>query len=709
MRLDHTVVDPWVALRNAVGFTAPMVIGELAGSISTALPACVGALLTSFADQPGPHRLRTFRWLAIAIGAGLYTGLSVAASRSTAASVVLLTVASFAVGLLVAAGDNAYTLGTLAILCGVVLGHIAQPPSVAVSVGLLVTAGAIGQGLLAIIAWPVARHRPERLVVRALYEQLAAAARQPGNSEATLPATAAVEAARHALYGPGNAGPSVDHYRNLLSEAERIRSEIVTLDALADRLAADGAAEGAEAVRATLAEAGDVLAAVAAAIGRGTTISATAVSVVDESIERTQYFLRHSLLSGEPADAGQAVEARLETLTGELRAVARATSRSDGPDRPSGQARSWQPTQSWHPADLAAGLRSAARAIDAPVLQHALRLAFLMGATDLVGRLLSYQRTYWVPLTIVIVLRPDFAATFQRTAMRVAGQLLGLVLAGALIRWVLHGTWGEIAAAGAFMFAARLCGSGNLGLAAINIAGFVVLLLDLAGYPAHPLIVDRAVATVIGGAVVILGLLLWPAWERRFVPTRLAELLDSYRVYLVAIADPRSSPADRQRARVASRVARSTAEASVERAAAEPVSAAAVIGLGRNVLATSHRIIRALVTLDALREAREVDAEPPEFTGLLDAAATDLGHCSLAVTGDRTPSGLIPLRPRQVRLHRALSQILDAGPGELVLIDATDRLSESIDVLTADLRQRDRASALVTAGHPDGLCPRAAP
>lgn len=52
-RLDQTVAGPWVALRNAVGFTAPMVIGALAGSISAALSACAGALLTSFADQPG--------------------------------------------------------------------------------------------------------------------------------------------------------------------------------------------------------------------------------------------------------------------------------------------------------------------------------------------------------------------------------------------------------------------------------------------------------------------------------------------------------------------------------------------------------------------------------------------------------------------------------------------------------------------------------
>ena len=59
-----------MALRNAVGFTAPMVIGALAGSISAALPACADALLTSFADQPGPYRLRVLRWTATANGAG---------------------------------------------------------------------------------------------------------------------------------------------------------------------------------------------------------------------------------------------------------------------------------------------------------------------------------------------------------------------------------------------------------------------------------------------------------------------------------------------------------------------------------------------------------------------------------------------------------------------------------------------------------------
>ena len=44
---------------------------------------CTGALLTSFAGQPGPYRLRVLRWMATANRAGLYTGLSVAASRST--------------------------------------------------------------------------------------------------------------------------------------------------------------------------------------------------------------------------------------------------------------------------------------------------------------------------------------------------------------------------------------------------------------------------------------------------------------------------------------------------------------------------------------------------------------------------------------------------------------------------------------------------
>ena len=65
---------------------------------------------------------------------------------------------------------------------------------------------------------------------------------------------------RQTLYGLGHDyGPSVEAYRVLLDEAERIRREVIVLAALVERLADDGDPVSAGLVRAAVAAAGDVL------------------------------------------------------------------------------------------------------------------------------------------------------------------------------------------------------------------------------------------------------------------------------------------------------------------------------------------------------------------------------------------------------------------------------------------------------------------
>ena len=91
-RLDRTQSDPVVAFRNAIGVIAPLVVGTIAGGASLGLAATIGALQTAFADRPGPYRLRMLRMLGTALAAGITSGLAIAASRSDAASVILLLV-----------------------------------------------------------------------------------------------------------------------------------------------------------------------------------------------------------------------------------------------------------------------------------------------------------------------------------------------------------------------------------------------------------------------------------------------------------------------------------------------------------------------------------------------------------------------------------------------------------------------------------------
>jgi uncharacterized membrane protein YccC len=71
---------------------------------------------------------------------------------------------------------------------------------------------------------------------------------------------------------------------------------------------------------------------------------------------------------------------------------------------------------------------------DAPPLRHAIRAALAVAAGLGVALALPWgTHEYWILLTIVVVLRGSFAQTLERRNSRVAGTLLGCLLAGALL------------------------------------------------------------------------------------------------------------------------------------------------------------------------------------------------------------------------------------------------------------------------------------
>ena len=88
---------------------------------------------------------------------------------------------------------------------------------------LLVLAGGAGQAALAIAAWPLRRHRPERVALAGALPR--DSRRPPARPRAPAPArrpATTLTAVRQTLYGLGHDhGPSVEAYRVLLDEAER--------------------------------------------------------------------------------------------------------------------------------------------------------------------------------------------------------------------------------------------------------------------------------------------------------------------------------------------------------------------------------------------------------------------------------------------------------------------------------------------------------
>jgi uncharacterized membrane protein YccC len=666
-RLDRTQSDPVVALRNAIGVAAPLAIGALMGSASIGLPSAIGALQTGFADRPGPYRLRMLRMSGAALATAVTSAVAVALSRNDVASAALVLVLGFCAGLLISGGPAAAQVGIAATAVALILGHQPQPASVAVHVGLLVLAGGAGQVLLAVAAWPLGRHRPERVALAGLYRALANLARQPPATSVGPPLGEKLSAVRQTLYGVGHDhGPSVEAYRVLLDGAERIRGEVIVLAGQVVPLDRREGRVGADAVRSVLAAAAITFHAIAGALEQARPVDEQALAPVRGEVDAAL-----AVLAGQGL-AGRSVAARVRVFTGELRAAVETARTGAGegsdPERDDvrGVARLRDPI-----AVLRANLNP-----DAAVLRHAIRAAVLVAGSDAVVRLNSVPRGYWIPLTIMVTLRPDFATTFQRSSMRVLGTIVGLVLATLLIHFVPGGQWWSVVLVGVFFFGVRFAGPGNIALLAVSLAALVVVLLSLAGQSPHSTVIPRGVDTLIGGALALLGTLLWPVWERRRVPDRLAALLDAYLGYLDALADPDATQERLRRLRSAARLARSNAQASVDAARADPVSSQGQVDLGEAVLAHTHRFVHALLTVDALRDTVRL---PPELT---DACRDVLISCRTAILSGTAPKRAPRIRPVQQRF------VDSAGEDAAALVEASDRIANSLDTLTAELRRQ---------------------
>jgi uncharacterized membrane protein YccC len=140
-----------------------------------------------------------------------------------------------------------------------------------------------------------------------------------------------------------------------------------------------------------------------------------------------------------------------------------------------------------------------------PVLRHAVRLASATALGIAVERFADVPHGYWIPLTVVMVLRPETAHTYTRCVGRVAGNVVGIVVASALIL-LLHPT-GFAAAALAVVFLGVAYAVSDFGYLALSaaLAAAIVFLIDIGGAEGASAIGDRMLATLIGGTLAVLA------------------------------------------------------------------------------------------------------------------------------------------------------------------------------------------------------------
>jgi hypothetical protein len=143
--------------------------------------------------------------------------------------------------------------------------------------------------------------------------------------------------------------------------------------------------------------------------------------------------------------------------------------------------------------------------------RHGLRFGAALAAGVSVYWLIGmHEHGFWIPLTILFVLRPEKEETFRRLVLRAVGTAVGLVFATALAEW-LGGSGVAVAVALTIAtgFAYGLL-TVQYALFTAAITTYAVLLADSIGEAALHAAGQRAIATAIGIAIAGASFLLWP-------------------------------------------------------------------------------------------------------------------------------------------------------------------------------------------------------
>lgn len=661
---------PVVALRNTVVMVAPLAIGVLTGHLDAALGVSVGALNAMFADQSGPYRLRLQHMLLTALAAGVAAFAGAFCANWVLAFLSMLMIWSFFAGLLVAVSPQAARVGLISVVVLLVLGDEPQSAAGALQTALLIFSGGALQALFAIAAWPLKRYLPERLAVAQALRALASAARQPLGPDGPVPLPPSLNDLQRMLFGSGHArGRAVEALRVLAELAERMRIELLALAELQSALAPAAAADVLQATRSAAAR---VLDALAVALEHAAPPQARAVLA---GYVAAAAALGHAAGQGTSGSLPMSqVVARTTALGCQLRAADRHV---DGAGS-HGEIRALRTELSLplelRPANPVATLRASLRS-SASAFRHAVRLAVCVVVAMALSKLLPLAHGYWLPMTVAIVLRVDFGATWKFGLLRTAGTLGGLVFTTATLHFLPDGYWPALALLAILCFAFRELAVIQYGVAVVFLTGLVVVLLSLHGVPADAAVHARAICTVPGSALALTAYLVWPTWERGREGEMLARMLEAYRDYLLAVLHGEARA--RRETRVAARAARSDAEASLERLRSEPVSRD-YAPRAEALIAQANDIVRTTMMLEAGRG--EMTASLP------DAAVAYARLCSNALTeaaraarGCQPPAESFPLREAQ----RSLAQSLHANgtTADLALLDASDRIADTIDSL----------------------------
>jgi uncharacterized membrane protein YccC len=609
LQFDRSQVTPFQAIRSTLGFALPLALGLAMGQVTAGIIIAVGSLLLGFVGLQDPYLTRVRAMLL----ASLFVALSALVGGITGSVGWLLVLVTgiwgVVAGMVASVSPVGLVIGLQACAALIVFAHLASTPVQALQFAALVGIGALFQTLLAIIPSPWTNTAPERSALAAIYQKLAEYAANVFSKQDVLQLADILLQGHTTLLHSNTHTEQGKMFARLLEEAERLRLTLTILARSSEQLTKGQQQEGSASdhLRRIMHASADELRSIAQALHPSRRFIEASSPGPEEAIQQSLAELRRLAQTSANQEEIRRILPYCTALLSELHMASRL-------------AVLWRDArQGWplrihfpyprpphlHHEDAWTNIR-ANLTLQSSSFRHAVRLGIALALATALYLVfhLPVERGYWIPLTVVLVLRSDFITTFTRGIARLLGTMLGAVLTTLLVVVLMPSQplLVAIIIIAAYLMYSTLFANYAIFSAAVTMS--VVFLLSFTTSQTLMTAAYRAIDTTIGGALALLIYALWPTWEQSQVPENIAKRLEALGHYVKAVMQLDANPDEQQihardQLHMQSRLARSNALGSVRRSLQEPKAHRIDAKLAEGLLEAADNIARRGLTLEA--------------------------------------------------------------------------------------------------------------
>lgn len=264
------------------------------------------------------------------------------------------------------------------------------------------------------------------------------------------------------------------------------------------------------------------------------------------------------------------------------------------------------------------------------IFRHSLRITITIAIGFILGTIFPFQNVYWILLTIVVIMRPGYGLTKQRSYQRIIGTVAGGIIAFAFLHFVhdhiVLGTLVIVCMLLGFTFTAI-----NYSVGATFVTMYVIFLYGILTPDVNQVIQYRFIDTAVGAVLAFIGnYFFWPSWEFMNLPLYIKKSIEANRDYLNEISryyNQKGNVTTAYRlARKNAFVALGNLMQSYQRMAQEPKSKQKQVQQVYKIAVLNHTLLSSLASLGTYIQSHKTYTASEAFNVVVNTVIKNLEH-----------------------------------------------------------------------------------